>query len=78
MGSLYLLRGQLEQARSELKTAIRLQPEFASAHYNFALVLKKQEKRDEAAQEFRAALKADPQFQAARAELDRLEASTKR
>jgi Tfp pilus assembly protein PilF len=55
-----------------------LQPEFASSHYNLALVLKKQEKREEAARELRAALKADPQFQAARAELDRMEASTKR
>ena len=78
LGSVYFRRGQLEQACSEFEEAIRLQPEFASAHYNFALVLKKQEKRDEAAQEFRAALKADPQFQAARAELDRMEASTRR
>jgi len=78
LGSVYIRRGQLEQASSELEEAIRLQPEFAGAHYNLALVLKKQEKRDEAAQELRAALKADPQFQAARAELDRMEASTKR
>jgi choline-sulfatase len=77
LGSVYLRRDQLEQARSDFEEAIRLQPEFAWAHYNLALVLKKQEKRDEAAQEFRAALKADPQFQAARAELDRMEASTK-
>jgi tetratricopeptide (TPR) repeat protein len=78
LGSVYLGRGQLEQARSELEEAVRLQPEFAWAHYNLALVSKKQEKRDEAAQELRLALKADPQFQAARAELDRMEASTKR
>jgi Tfp pilus assembly protein PilF len=78
LGSIYLQRGQLEQARNELEEAIRLQPEFAWAHYNLALVSKKQEKRDEATQELRAALKADPEFQAARAELDRIEASTKR
>jgi tetratricopeptide (TPR) repeat protein len=78
LGSVYLRRGRLGQARGEFEEAIRLQPEFAPAHYNFALVLEKQEKRDEAAQEFRAALKADPQFQAARAELDRMEGSTKR
>jgi choline-sulfatase len=78
LGSVYLGRGQLEQARSELEEAVRLQPEFAWAHYNLALVSKKQEKRDEATQELRLALKADPQFQAARAELDRMEASTKR
>jgi len=54
-----------------------LQPEFAWAYYNLALVSKKQDKREEATQELRAALKADPQFQAARAELDRMEATTK-
>jgi Tfp pilus assembly protein PilF len=42
------------------------------------LVSKKQEKRDEATQELRLALKADPQFHAARAELDRMEGSMKR
>jgi len=78
LGSIYLQRGHLEQARSELEEAIRLQPEFASAHYNLALVAKKQEKRDEATRELRTALKSDPQFQPARAELDRMEASTKR
>jgi len=77
LGSVYLRRGQLEQARSELEEAIRLQPEFAWAYYNLALVSKKQERMKEATQELRAALKADPQFQAARAELDRIEASTK-
>jgi choline-sulfatase len=77
LGSVYIRRGQLEQARKELEEAIRMQPEFAPAHYNLALVLKKQEKREEAVQELRAALKADPHFQAARAELDRMEASTK-
>ena len=56
----------------------RGQPEFAAAHYNLALVLQKQDSRNEATQELRAALKANPQFQAARAELDRMEASTKR
>jgi len=55
-----------------------LQPEFAWAHYNLALVSKQREKRDEAAQELRAALKADLQFQPARAELQRMEAATKR
>jgi Tfp pilus assembly protein PilF len=74
----YLQSGRLEQARSELEQAIRLQPKFAWAHYNLALVLKKQEKKDDAKRELRAALKADPQFPAARAELDRMEAATKR
>jgi choline-sulfatase len=78
LGSVYLQRGQLEQARGELEEAIRLQPEFTWAHYNLALVFKKQEKTDQAEQELREALKADPQFPAARAELDRMEAATKR
>jgi choline-sulfatase len=78
LGSIYLQRGQLDQARSELEEAIRLRPEFAWAHYNLALVAKKQEKRDEATRELRTALKSDPHFQPARAELDRIEASTKR
>lgn len=70
--------GAASLTRSELEEAIRLQPEFAWAYYNLVLVSKKQEKRDEATQELRLALKADPQFHAARAELDRMEGSMKR
>jgi arylsulfatase A-like enzyme/Tfp pilus assembly protein PilF len=78
LGSVYLQLGQLEQARGEFEGAIRLQPEFAWAHYNLALVFKKQDKPDDAEREIRAALKADPTFPAARAELDRMEAATRR
>jgi len=74
----YLQSGDLKLARSELQEAIRLQPELASAHYNLALVSEKQQKMDEATRELREALKADPQFRAARVELDRLERSTVR
>jgi choline-sulfatase len=78
LGSVYLQRGQLEQARDQLETAIRLQPKFAWAHYNLALVFRKLDKEDDAKRELRAALKAEPQFPAARAELNRMEATTKR
>ena len=74
---MYLQRGDLERARAELQEAIRLEPKFALAHFNLALVFQKEAKIEEAEGELRAALRADPSFPAARAELDRLEATAR-
>jgi arylsulfatase A-like enzyme/Tfp pilus assembly protein PilF len=78
LGGVYLRRNDLERARAELQQAIRLQPEFALAHFNLGLVFKKQQMMEDAEREFRAALKDNPGFPAARAELEKLEAATKR
>ena len=75
MGSLYLQRGALEGAQYEFQEAVKLQPKFAWAHYNLALVLQPRGRNQEAAQDLRAALQADPEFIAARTALARIEAA---
>jgi choline-sulfatase len=77
LGSVYLQRGDLERARTELEDAIRLEPASALAHFNLALVFKKLVRADDAERELRAALEADPGFGPARAELERLQATSK-
>src|SRR5215831_570563 len=73
MGSLDLGRRDLPQAKAAFSDAIRLQPDFAWAHYNLGLVFRRENKSEDAARELRAALDADPQFSAAHTALERLE-----
>ena len=73
LGSLYLRRGALAQAKASFANAIRLRPAFAWAHYNLGLALDREDKKEDAAREFRAALDADPKFTAARKALGRIE-----
>jgi tetratricopeptide (TPR) repeat protein len=73
LGSVYLGRGDLAHGKAAFSEAIRLQPAFARAHYNLGLIFRREERSEDAAREFRAALDADPQFSAARAALDRLQ-----
>jgi tetratricopeptide (TPR) repeat protein len=75
LGSLYLKRGDLNQARDFFVKTIALDAKMAGAHYNLGLVLRQQKKNEEAAQAFRQALLADPQFRPAREALQRLEGS---
>ncbi len=44
---------------------------FAPPHYNLGMIFRKQQKNEEAAQDFHKALAADPQFRPARQALDR-------
>jgi len=55
LGGIYFQRDDLEAARLQFQDAIRLNPKFAEAHYRLGLVLQKQGKSAEAAQEFRTA-----------------------
>ena len=73
LGSLYLGREDLPHAKAAFSDAIRLQPGFAWAHYNLGLIFRRENKSEDAAREFRAALGADPQFSAARTALERLQ-----
>ena len=73
LGSVYLGRGDLPHGKVAFSEAIRLQPGFARAHYNLGLIFRREERTEDAAREFRAALDADPQFSAARAALDRMQ-----
>jgi Flp pilus assembly protein TadD len=78
LGSLYLRRGALAQAKAAFADAIRLQPGFAWAHYNLGLALGREDKKEDAAREFRAALDADPKFSAARKALEKLAQPSRR
>ena len=66
LGDLYLKKGDLDKAYTEFLESVRLSPKSASAHYDLGLVLQKQKKPNDAANEFRRALAIDPQFSAAR------------
>jgi len=73
LGSLYLKRGDLDRAREFFLKTIALDAKMAGAHYNLGLVLRKQQRNEEAAQAFRQALLVDPQFRPAREALLRLD-----
>jgi cytochrome c-type biogenesis protein CcmH/NrfG len=75
LGSLHMRRGDLGSAGAEFAEAIRVDPQFAAAHYNLGITLRQQQKAQEAAQEFQKVLSIDPNFQPARAALDRLQST---
>ena len=60
---------KLREAIAAFRESIRLNPDFADAHYNLARTLYRQEKAVEAIPEFREALRLDPAHAAARKEL---------
>ncbi len=49
--------GKPEDLIAEFRTAIRLKPDFAEAHYNLGIALRAEGKREEAVAEFRKARK---------------------
>ena len=53
-------RGEHERAREEFHTALLLDPEMVSAHFNRALSLVETEEEDEALEELAAALEIEP------------------
>ena len=53
-------QGKLEEAIAEFRTAIRLKPDFAEAHYNLGIALAGQGKLEEAIAEYRAAIRLKP------------------
>ena len=60
LGEALILEGKLDQAVIELKSALRIDPEFFRNHYNLGLVLQKQGKVDEAIAHYQKALKIKP------------------
>lgn len=52
----------LQQAESECKQALNIDPGMPEAHYNLGMIYKEQGRLDEAAQEFKAATQNDPHY----------------
>ena len=59
-------------ARSEFEEAVRLKPNYASAHYNLGVALVALKDLDGARSEFEKALSADPNYLPARNALARI------
>lgn len=57
--SLFLM-GHLDKARKALEDAVRIQPHYAEAHYNLAVLLEKTEQNTEALQEYEKAAELKP------------------
>ena len=55
-------QGKLDEAVAEFRAAIRLQPDYAEAHYNLGNALAAQGKRDEAVAEYRTAIRLKPDY----------------
>ncbi|HID86070.1 MAG TPA: tetratricopeptide repeat protein [Anaerolineae bacterium] len=57
LGSLYYVRGRLDEAARELEEAVALRSDFADAHYMLGLVYARQGLREKAARAFERTLK---------------------
>ena len=62
MGNVWLARGDLQMARQHYEEALRIKPDYAEAHNNFAMVLMQVGRMDEAVAHYRDALKDSPNF----------------
>ena len=54
--------GDVEGAITQFRSAINSSPNFAQAHYQLAIALRRKGDKDEAAKEFRKAAELDPQL----------------
>ena len=64
-------RGRLDEAVTELRGAIRLQPDHAAAHFSFGVALFRQARVDLALDEFRETIRLQPDHAAAHSEVVR-------
>jgi Tfp pilus assembly protein PilF len=58
--------GQLDGARNEFAEAVRLNPGYSRAHFNYGVLLAKQGRLDEAGKEFEETLRLEPAYSKAR------------
>jgi tetratricopeptide (TPR) repeat protein len=72
LGLVELQRGNFARARQLLQRARRLNPDVAQPHHGLGLLAERENRRDEASEHYREALRIDPGFFAARANLARL------
>ena len=61
LGDVLLQNGQTDEAISQFKTAIRLKPDFADAHYDLGVALVKKGQSDEAISQFQEAIRLQPE-----------------
>ncbi len=64
-GAVLLVRGELQKAEFELKTAIELSPDYAEAYSNLGLVYKQEKRYDEALANFTKATQLKPDYASA-------------
>jgi tetratricopeptide (TPR) repeat protein len=62
LGGTFFDRGQMDEAVSQFKKAMKLKPDYAEPHYNFGLILRKQGRTDEAIREYQEALRLNPRY----------------
>jgi tetratricopeptide (TPR) repeat protein len=74
-GSELVSEGKMEVAQAQFSALIRIRPDFAPGHLNAGLALAKLGKQDEALTEFQMTLRLDPTNQAARQNLEMMQAS---
>jgi tetratricopeptide (TPR) repeat protein len=68
LGLIYLEQGKLRDAANELATAVRCKPDYAAAHYNYSLVLRKAGDGPRADTELQEAYRLAPQLRTASAQ----------
>ena len=69
--------GRLDEALEHLDVALRLDPINPEAHHNRAVIFERQGKREAASEEYRTALRYNPQYEPSRAALIRLTGSAR-
>jgi protein O-mannosyl-transferase len=69
--------GRLPEAIEHYESGLRLRPDDANAHNNLAIALNRSGRREEAIEHYREALRIRPDFEAAAANLRRLEEATR-
>lgn len=72
LGLVYAAQGDPGKAVPLLREAVGMKPDYAEAYNLLGVVLNRQGRKGEAAESFRKALLADPKFEAARLNLERL------
>jgi tetratricopeptide (TPR) repeat protein len=60
LGAALMERGQIQLAEGHFEAAVRLVPELAFAHYNFGVLLQRQNRADQAAREYLLAIALSP------------------
>ncbi len=69
LGSVLLLKGQVDEARSQYEQALAANPDYAEAHNNLGIIFLRQGKTDDAIAQIERAVAINPQYAEARGNL---------